>query len=594
MATTISTQDLIDVKRDIEDIGKAVNEKVIVSPRYGEDFKSLPMISAEFQISSDAAEAAAVSAAESANIAEAAATAATIGAGVFKTPEAGVDPVTGVADGAYFNVRSSSDESYVDEYQNIGGVPTPTGKTYPSAAALSEVKEAIIDPVTGNATASKVYFSNGRTIQERSEDVLNLKDYHELKVGDDWSDALIQAVADGKAQSKSLYIPGGTYDYSKSFTIEIPVFGAGYQVTRLRKTAPATITILKGGLNEIKVSPDAVLPDDTSNGVVLDGVDRKDCFELWSERHGGHGIEYRRGNLSRLVVRSRGNAGRGVNMAADTISGDNKACELFIEATANGLSGFYIEQHTNAAYRSSAHKGTIRSQNNGSRNITDDNYDVVLTAGGQDLNIYAEYGEQSVWHRDGFRASRVFYSSMSHASFRDDAANDSNLVSYVPSASGTRTLQAVKAERLVVLNEKPGFSGRLALMHVSNNTFRFEATLSGAQQYLELPANLTLRGENNSYNFAKRNQGGGTLTFGSIPAKSSVERTLSVPSAVSSLQTAVIANPAGDIGSNLMWNCYVSSFDAIANTTTVTIRVTNPTDAAIASNALAWRVQVIT
>lgn len=49
MATTISTQDIIDAKRDIEDIGKAVNENVIVSPRYGDDFKSLPMISAELQ-----------------------------------------------------------------------------------------------------------------------------------------------------------------------------------------------------------------------------------------------------------------------------------------------------------------------------------------------------------------------------------------------------------------------------------------------------------------------------------------------------------------------------------------------------------------
>lgn len=49
MATTISTQDIIDAKRDIDDIGKAVNEKVIVSPRYGEDFKSLPMIAAEAQ-----------------------------------------------------------------------------------------------------------------------------------------------------------------------------------------------------------------------------------------------------------------------------------------------------------------------------------------------------------------------------------------------------------------------------------------------------------------------------------------------------------------------------------------------------------------
>lgn len=49
MATTISTQDIVDAKRDIDDIGEAVNEVKIVSPRYGDDFKSLPMITAEFQ-----------------------------------------------------------------------------------------------------------------------------------------------------------------------------------------------------------------------------------------------------------------------------------------------------------------------------------------------------------------------------------------------------------------------------------------------------------------------------------------------------------------------------------------------------------------
>ena len=49
MATTISTQDIIDAKRDIEDIGESVNEVKIVSPRYGDDFKSIPMISAEGQ-----------------------------------------------------------------------------------------------------------------------------------------------------------------------------------------------------------------------------------------------------------------------------------------------------------------------------------------------------------------------------------------------------------------------------------------------------------------------------------------------------------------------------------------------------------------
>lgn len=149
----ITRQELIDAKRDAHDLGKAVNEKAIVYPRYGEDFKSLPLIAEEFQISSDAAEAAAQSAQSSAsaaadsannanssaNIAEAAATAATISAGVFDTPEAGIDPITGVADGAYFNVRSSDDDSYIDEYQNVGGVATPTGKSYPSSNALNNI-----------------------------------------------------------------------------------------------------------------------------------------------------------------------------------------------------------------------------------------------------------------------------------------------------------------------------------------------------------------------------------------------------------------------------------------------------------------------
>lgn len=58
----------------------------------------------------------------------------------FNTPEAGVDPVTGVAEGAYFNVRSSNDESYVDEYQNVGGSAVATGKSYPSSTFVQEVK----------------------------------------------------------------------------------------------------------------------------------------------------------------------------------------------------------------------------------------------------------------------------------------------------------------------------------------------------------------------------------------------------------------------------------------------------------------------
>lgn len=182
MAIILTDQELINAKRDIDDIGKAVNKKEVVHPRYGDSFKSLPMIVDEFQISSDAAEAASVSAAESANIAqsssqiaqssaniaEAAATAATIGAGVFETPEAGVDPVTGVADGAYFNVRSLSDESYVDEYQNVGGVATSTGKSYPSASYVDMVAEFTPLPFDSNkvyAVGQGVTISNGDIVK---------------------------------------------------------------------------------------------------------------------------------------------------------------------------------------------------------------------------------------------------------------------------------------------------------------------------------------------------------------------------------------------------------------------------------------------
>lgn len=45
----ITRQELINAKRDARDLGKAANEKLIVSPRYGDDFKSLPMIADEAQ-----------------------------------------------------------------------------------------------------------------------------------------------------------------------------------------------------------------------------------------------------------------------------------------------------------------------------------------------------------------------------------------------------------------------------------------------------------------------------------------------------------------------------------------------------------------
>lgn len=51
MADIVTRRELEDAKIDARDLGKAVNEKVIVSPRYGEDFKSLPLLSDEAQSS---------------------------------------------------------------------------------------------------------------------------------------------------------------------------------------------------------------------------------------------------------------------------------------------------------------------------------------------------------------------------------------------------------------------------------------------------------------------------------------------------------------------------------------------------------------
>ena len=76
--------------------------------------------------------------------AEAAAAAAAFAGRIYPTPAAGVDPVTGVTSGSYYNVRSPSDDNFIDEYQNVGGVATPTGKSYPSSSSLSDIRTSKI------------------------------------------------------------------------------------------------------------------------------------------------------------------------------------------------------------------------------------------------------------------------------------------------------------------------------------------------------------------------------------------------------------------------------------------------------------------
>ena len=84
------------------------------------------------------------------------------------TPEDGVDFVNGVTDGAYFNVRSNDDDTIAIEYQNIGGVPIPSGKEYPTSnhnsmanrdVAGAHPASAILD--ASNETQQQVNYNGG-------------------------------------------------------------------------------------------------------------------------------------------------------------------------------------------------------------------------------------------------------------------------------------------------------------------------------------------------------------------------------------------------------------------------------------------------
>lgn len=74
--------------------------------------------------------------------AEQAAVAANIGGKVYSTPSAGINPLTGVKNGEYFNVRSPNSAYYVDEYINSNGTAVSTGKSYPSAKGLEDAQNA--------------------------------------------------------------------------------------------------------------------------------------------------------------------------------------------------------------------------------------------------------------------------------------------------------------------------------------------------------------------------------------------------------------------------------------------------------------------
>lgn len=152
---------------------------------------------------------------------EAATTATAIGARLFDTPAAGVHPVTGVPVGSYFNVRSPNTESYADEYQNVGGVATPTGKRYLSALGVQQQEKA----------AGTIKDASGKMQQEINNDITERKS---VKL---WATGLVNAL--------SKYNP---VDFDKDENINAPVaLMSGRSITsnnhKLNQVSPTTIAI---------------------------------------------------------------------------------------------------------------------------------------------------------------------------------------------------------------------------------------------------------------------------------------------------------------------------------------------------------------
>lgn len=95
--------------------------------------------------SAGAAAQAAVASDQSAREAAASRDAANVGGKVYASAADGVAVGTGVAIGQFFNVRSPSTSAYMDEYQNLAGVATPTGKSYPATSFVQGVQDELRD-----------------------------------------------------------------------------------------------------------------------------------------------------------------------------------------------------------------------------------------------------------------------------------------------------------------------------------------------------------------------------------------------------------------------------------------------------------------
>lgn len=477
---------------------------------------------------------------------------------------------------------------YVDNINSLNDIENPQDKQIVYVTGMGEFEYSLplMTWVPKQRSDNTILTAEGRFQRDKNKDYLDLKDYIFLAEGKDWTKAIKQAETDAFDLKMGLKIPSGIFGYSQDITFRCHTFGQGISNTWLQKLKPCSVIVLGGSLRDLTISPDGYLDNDQSDGIIADNSDRKLILNVLTEYHGGNGFVFKKGNLSRFIIRSRYNKGKGVLFTPDA-PGDNKAVQLWLECTGNKKSGFFMDHSLiNSAYNSGNHYGTIISQGNGTDLANDDKYDVVLSGNYNNLTIYTEYGA-GCWHKDTLKGSRIFYTNMSHINWKDEAG-DSNEVSYIPSANGTRVIKYGKFQNVIIQNENGQFSGKLTLTHTGNNIFEYILGNSTATQTIIHPDKLTLKKGKGTFQpiFPRDNV---VLNFGTIPARSCIEKSLSLLQlGLSSANNTVVVNPVGNIGAGLLWSCYIDSNDLDR----VVIRLFNSNSIDVTTADFPWKVSV--
>lgn len=137
---------------------------------------------------------------------------------VFPTAAEGVDPVLGVQNGAYFNVRSPLSEHYIDEYQNVNGVAVATGKSYPTSGYVQDISEYIALPFV----LETVYKLNQRVV---------------LTNGD-----IVKSTIDGNANDPNMDMTWWDYETKRQDFKKKTIFDymTGWEIKAFESAAPRT------------------------------------------------------------------------------------------------------------------------------------------------------------------------------------------------------------------------------------------------------------------------------------------------------------------------------------------------------------------